>query len=102
MEFSCGSTDEAKFIKTRNNSHNRSQVFYANRQDCWLERQRTKPSKLVLHQISKVKIDHCTQEEEAAMQRGRRQLNHMKQAASTIHLEQKTKFAKRIVSPLRT
>ena len=73
LKFSCESYDQEKFVKSRNNSHNRSQIFYANRQDYWQEHKSSK--KVLAAQLSSsVKIGHepTGAEEEAAIARGRR------------------------------
>ena len=45
LHFSCDSTDQTKFVKKANISHNRSQIFYAGRQDYVLDQARVrKPS----------------------------------------------------------
>ena len=76
LQFSCDSTDLLTNVKPRNNSHNRSQIFYAGRQDCWLDKApalNRKPGKSPM--LSQVKIEHTSSyndQEKAALARGRR------------------------------
>ena len=103
LVFSCDSSDQEKYVKTRNISHNRSQIFYANRQDFWAEQ--AKCLKSTSRNVSQVRLSHNVHgdAEEAALARGRLQLNHMRQAqACTFNKDNPVKFAKRIVSPMKT
>mmetsp|Transcript_31742 Transcript_31742/g.42050 ORF Transcript_31742/g.42050 Transcript_31742/m.42050 type:complete len:187 (+) Transcript_31742:339-899(+) len=90
------------FIKKRNTSQTRSQIFYPERQDCFVE-QRMGRKLNGKHLVSNLRIDHngCNQEQKAALARGRKQLSHMKQA-TTLDKDSPLKFSKRMVSPTKT
>ena len=96
LVFSCDSSDQEKYIKSRNISHNRSQIFYADRQDFWAEQ--AKCLKGTSRNVSQVRLSHDAHgdAEEAALARGRLQLNHMRQAqaACTFNKDNPVKFAK--------